>query len=452
MGGPARSRMCKNFDLVYFMMKLVPFLSLLSFLFLTLPLKAADKYAVIKFDGSVNPIMADYVDTSIKAAQQQGMEFIVIQLNTPGGLVSSMQEIIQTIMSSSIPVVVYTYPRGAHAASAGGYIMLAANVAVMAPATNIGAMHPVSLLDLSGSGNKEGQGGIMGLKALNDLLAYARGLAQKRHRNVEWTERAVRYAISSTYLEALHMGVIDFVAEDMNDLLHKLNDRTLNMNGKTFVFRTRNIEAVYFHMDWKQEFLNFFADPQMVLLLLVVAVVGIGWEIKSPGLIAPGVIGAIALFLFLMVVRILPVRIAGLLLILLTIVFFILEIKFMSYGLLTLGGIASFVVGSMILFESPLPGGAIPLTTIVGTMLVLMAFFFLVVRALIRAHHSKVTTGREGLIGEEGTVLVDFDEQGMGKIRIHGEIWDAQGDATFRKGDEVVVADMRGMKLIVNKK
>jgi membrane-bound serine protease (ClpP class) len=434
------------------MKKLFPFIPVLVVLFSTLPLAAAEKYAVIKFDGSVNPIMADYVDTSIKSAQEQGMEFIVIQLNTPGGLVSSMQEIIQTIMTSRIPVVVYTYPRGAHAASAGGYIMLAANVAVMAPATNIGAMHPVSLFDLSGSENKEGQGGIMGLKALNDLLAYARSLAQKRHRNVEWTERAVKYAISSTYLEALHMGVIDFVAEDMNDLLHKLNGRTLSMDGKKFVFHTRNIEAAYFNMDWKQEFLNFFADPQMVLLLLVVAVVGIGWEIKSPGLIAPGVIGGIAFFLFLMVVRILPVKIAGLLLIIMGIVFFILEIKFMSYGLLTIGGIASFIFGSMILFNSPLPGGAIPFSTILATMLALMAFFFLVVRALIRAHHSKVTTGREGLIGEEGAVLIDFNERMMGKIKVHGEIWDAQGDAPLRKGDEIVVTDMRGMTLMVKKK
>ncbi|OHD68845.1 MAG: hypothetical protein A2W19_17330 [Spirochaetes bacterium RBG_16_49_21] len=428
------------------------FFSTLVIVLSALPLAAKDRYAVIKFDGTVNPIMAEYVNESIISAQKQGMKFIVVQLNTPGGLVSSMQEIIQTIMTSSIPVVVYTYPRGAHAASAGGYIMLAAHVAVMAPATNIGAMHPVSLFDFSGSEDKGDQGGIMKLKALNDLLAYARSLAQKRNRNVEWTERAVRYAVSSTYLEALRQGVIDFVAEDMDDLLHKLNRRTVNMNGKEFVFNTRNSEAAYFFMDWKQKFLNFFADPQMVLLLLVVAVIGIGLEIKSPGLIAPGVIGGVSLFLFLMAVRILPVNIAGLLLIILAIVLFVLELKFTSYGLLTIGGIASFVFGSMIMFESPLPGGAIPLTTIIAMVLLMMGFILIVVRAVIRVHKGSVTTGREGLIGEEGAVLVDFNEQKTGKIMVHGEIWDAQGDASLRKGDEIVVAEVRGMTLVVNKK
>ena len=416
------------------------------------PLLGKDKYAVIKLDGSVNPIMAEYIGESMKSAQKQGMKFIVIQLDTPGGLVGSMQEIIKAIMTADIPVVVYTYPKGAHAASAGGYIMLAAHVAVMAPATNIGAMHPVSLLDMSQDDKKGNTGGIMGLKALNDLVAYARSLAQKRNRNVAWTERAVRDAISSTYLEALREHVIDFVAEDMDDLLHKLHNRRLKINEKEFVFQTINCEAAYFLMDWKQKFLNFFADPQIILLLLVIGVIGIGLEIKSPGLIVPGVIGGISFFLFLMAVRILPVNIAGLLLIALAIVLFVLELKFTSYGLLTIGGIASFVFGSMILFESPLPGGSIPMTTILATVILLLAFMFIVVRAVIRVHQSKVTTGREGLIDEEGVALLDSGEQGKGKIMVHGEIWDAQSGEAFRKGDGIVVTDMQGMTLVVRKK
>src|SRR5208337_602008 len=210
------------------------YLLILAVITVSSPLMARDRYAVIKLDGSVNPIMAEYISDSMKKAQTQGMKFIVLQIDTPGGLVSSMQEIIKSIMTSEIPVVAYTYPKGAHAASAGGYIMLAAHVAVMAPATNIGAMHPVSLFDVSGSEKSKEPGGIMGLKALNDLLAYARGLAQKRNRNVGWTERAVKEAVSSTYLEALREHVIDFVAEDMGDLLHKLNNRRVEVNEKIY--------------------------------------------------------------------------------------------------------------------------------------------------------------------------------------------------------------------------
>ncbi len=415
-------------------------------------LMAKDRYAVITLGGSVNPIVAEYIGDSVKRAQTQGMKFIVLQVDTPGGLVTSMQEIIKAMMTSDIPVVAYTYPKGAHAASAGGYIMLAAHVAVMAPATNIGAMHPVSLFDVSGDDKKKESGGVMGLKALNDLVAYARSLAQKRNRNVAWAERAVKQAISSTYLEAQREHVIDFVAEDMPDLLRKLNNRKVEVSEKTYVFRTDNCEAVYFSMDWKQKLLNFFADPTMVLVLLVIAVIGIGIEVKSPGLFVPGILGGISLFLFLMAVRILPVNLGGLLLIVLAIVLFILELKFTSYGLLTIGGIASFVFGSMIMFDSPLPGGSIPITTIIATVTSLIIFMFVVVRAVLRVHKSKVTTGREGIIGEEGEALLDFNNEGKGKVMVHGEIWDAQCAEGLKKGDVIVVVEVGGMTLSVRKK
>jgi membrane-bound serine protease (ClpP class) len=424
----------------------------LAVVLVSVPLFGRDRYAVIKLEGSVNPIMAQYISESMKDAQKKGMKFIVIQLDTPGGLVISMQEIIKAIMTSDIPVVVYTYPKGAHAASAGGYIMLAAHIAVMAPATNIGAMHPVSLFDISGDDKKKDSGGVMGLKALNDLLAYARSLAQERKRNVAWTERAVRNAVSSTHLEALKENVIDFVAEDMDDLLHKLNNRKVRINERVHVLKTGDCEAVYFFMDWKQKFLNFFADPTMVLLLLVVAVIGIGLEVKSPGLVLPGTLGGVSLFLFLMAVRVLPVNIAGLLLILLSIALFILELKFTSYGLLTIGGIASFVFGSMILFDSPLPGGSVPVTTIMAAVTALLVFMFVVVRAVLLVHKGQVTTGREGIIGEEGEVLLDFNEEGKGKVMVHGEIWDAKSADRLKRGDGAVVVEVIGMILSVRKK
>jgi membrane-bound serine protease (ClpP class) len=246
--------------------------------------------------------------------------------------------------------------------------------------------------------------------------------------------------------------VIDFVAEDMPELMKKLDNRRVAMNGKEVILRTGGIAEAEYPMDWKQKIVNFLADPQIMLILLIIAIVGIGVEIKSPGLIAPGVIGVVSLFLFLMAVRILPVNIAGLFLIGLAVVLFILELKIVSYGLLTIGGIASFVIGSMILFDSPLPGGRIPMTTIISMVIVIMAFIFIVVRSVIRVHKTQVTTGREGIVGEEGMALVDFDGQGMGKISVHGEIWDAQCEGEVKKNDALVVVEMQGMVLKVRKK
>lgn len=406
----------------------------------------------MKLDGSVNPIMAQYLSDSIKQAGRDGAGFIVLQIDTPGGMVDSMREIIKAILSSDVPVVAFTSPRGAQAASAGGYIMLAAHVAAMAPGTEIGAMHPVSpMLDFMQRDEKGDPAGVMEKKVLNDMVAYAKSLAHKRGRSEAWAERAVREAVSSTYTEALRQNIIDLVAEDMPDLLKKLDGRRVAMNGKDVVLRTAGAVAVDYAMDWKQKLFNFFADPQMILLLLVIAVVGIGIEVKSPGLIAPGAIGAAALLMFLLAIRVLPVNAAGIALIALAIVLFILELKITSYGLLTAGGIASFVFGSMILFDSPLPGGSIPMTTIITSVLFLLAFLFLVVRAVLKTHRSQVTTGREGLVGETGTAMED-SAGGMCTVRVHGEIWRARSTEDIRAGEEVVVEGMEGMVITVRKK
>lgn len=417
------------------------------------PLSAKDRYAVLKLEGSVNPIMSQYLVDAMKTAQKDGVRFIVIQLDTPGGMVDSMREINKAIMASEAPVVVYTYPRGAQAASAGGYIMLAAHVAVMAPGTEIGAMHPVSpMLDFMPRDEKGDPSGVMEKKVLNDMTAYAKSLAQKRNRNIAWAERAVKEAVSSTYLEAEREKVIDFIAEDMADLLKKLDGRAVAVNDKRVVISAAGCTAVQYPMDWKQRFLNFFADPQVVLFLLIIAIVGIGFEIKSPGLIAPGVIGGLSLILFFMALRILPVNVAGIILIALAVVLFILELKITSYGLLTIGGIAAFVFGSMILFDSPLPGGSVPMTTIISMVVVLLAFMFIVVRAVVNVHRSKVTTGREGIIGETGLAMEDFDAEGRGLVKVHGEIWKAVSGDGVRNGEGIVVTDMDGMTLKVEKK
>ncbi len=412
---------------------------------------AETSYAVIELSGSVNPIIAQYITESIEKATADGNQFIIIQMDTPGGLMDSMREIIKSILTSKIPVVVYTYPKGAQAASAGGFIMLASHVSAMAPGTEIGAMHPVSpMLDFMKKDKQGDPEGVMEKKVLNDTIAYARSLAQKRGRNVDWAVDAVNRAISNSYQEAYKAGVIDIIAEDMNDLLHQLNNRKIDLNGKMFTFKTDNIREVKYIMSWKQKMANRVADPQIIFLLFILAIAGLGLELKNPGMFVPGIIGGVSLVLFLLGIRIIPINGLGLILIILAFTLFILELKFQSYGLLTAGGIVSFFLGATILFDSPLPGGGLPMSSIMAMIAVVLAFVFLVVRAVINVHRTRATTGQEGMIGEEGTALSDFS--GTGKISIHGETWNAEYSGEVKKGERLAVEGINGMTLIVRKK
>ncbi len=425
---------------------------------------AVRSHAVIPLQGTVNPVVAEHIVSSIKKAADEGADFIIIPMNTPGGLMTSMQEIIQGIMESKIPVVVFTSPRGSQAASAGGYIMLSAHVAAMAPGTRVGAMSPMNIMEMFSSKKNpetkrpgkqfetkglETGDEVMKRKLLNDSMAYARSLAQLRGRNVDWAERAVRDAVSSTNNEALRLGVIDLVARDMPDLLRRLEGRRIAIDGRTITLVTEGSAPREYLMNWKQRFLNFFSDPQVVFFLLIIAVVGIGMEFKNPGMVVPGVAGVTAFFIFLMAVRVLPVNIAGIVLIVLAVVLFILDLKFASYGLLTAGGIISFVVGSMILFDNPLPGFSVPWATIIGVGLFVLGFVFILIRLGLLAHKGKVVTGAEGMVGEKGTVIRGFEERGQ--VQIHGEIWSAQSDVPLKRGDRIAVEKLEGMVLIVKK-
>jgi len=412
---------------------------------------AADKYAVIHLDGVVNPVVSEYIANSINRAADDGNNFIIIVIDTPGGWMDSMRDIIKSMHASRIPVVAYTFPKGARAASAGGFIMLASNVAAMAPGTEIGAMHPVNMIpDFLKKEKGDRPEDIMEIKLLNDTVAYARSLAQKSGRNVTWAENAVRKAQSNSYLEAQKSGVVEIIADDMKDLLQKLNGRRIDFNGKPYLFNTLNIEKTEYMMTWKEKLVNRFADPQVLLLMFIIAIVGIWIEIKNPGMIVPGVTGAIALILFLLGIKLIPINAIGLMLIILSFVLFILELKFTSFGLFTLGGVISFFIGSTILFDSPLPGGGIPMSSIIAMLLVVLAFVFIVLRAIINAHNVMAVTGIEGLTGEEGYALADFS--GTGKIFVHGEIWNAEIDGTLKKGDKVIVEEMHGMILTIRKK
>jgi len=427
------------------------FIFVFSVLFQQAVFSADKKYALLKLDGAVNPVVAEYLVDSIKKANLEKVQFIVIQMDTPGGLMTSMRDIIKAILTSDVPVVVFTSPKGAQAASAGGFIMLSAHIAVMAPGTEIGAMHPVSpMLDFMKKDQKGGPAGVMEKKVLNDTVAYARSLAQKRKRNVRWAEKAVRSAISNTYREAVKLGIIDFIAEDMSDLLKKLDKRKVDVNGRKLVLDTAGIGVLPFEMDWKQKLVNYFADPLIIFILFIIAIAGIGIEFKNPGMIFPVVLGAISLFIFLMAIQIIPINIAGLILIILAIVLFILELQFISYGFLTIGGIICFIAGSMILFDSPLPGGQVPISSIAAAGIFLMAFIFIVVRAVMNVHKTQVSTGKEGMIGETGKAFKGFT--GNGKIRVHGEIWNAWSDEEVEENQDVVVEKIEGMTIIVKKK
>jgi membrane-bound serine protease (ClpP class) len=412
---------------------------------------AAEKYAVIRLDGVVNPVVSEYIKNSINLAAEDGNNFIVLLIDTPGGWMDSMRDIIKSMHTSKIPVVTFTFPRGARAASAGGFIMLASNIAAMAPGTEIGAMHPVVMIpDFLKQQNGGGTDNVMDKKILNDTVAYARSLAQKSGRNVKWAEEAVENAISSSYMEARKAGVIEIIADDIDDLMRKLDKRKIDFNGKAYTFSTTGIIKKEYLMTWKEKAVNRLADPQLLFVLFIIATVGIWLEIKNPGIIVPGTLGGISLILFLMGIKIIPINFVGLMLIILAFVFFILELKFTSFGLFALGGVVSFFIGALILFDSPLPGGGIPVSTIIGMLLFVLFFVFIVVRAVIKAHNVKSFTGLEGLLGKEGYALADFS--GTGKIFLHGEIWNAEIEGDLKKGEKVIVEKADGLVLKIRKK
>jgi membrane-bound serine protease (ClpP class) len=407
-------------------------------------------YGLIFLKGAINPVVAEYTVKAIEKSNEAGYQFILIEMDTPGGMVDSMRTIIKAIMSSSIPVIVYTSPQGAQAASAGGFIMISAHVAAMAPGTEIGAMHPVSPMLNFGQKDKKGApNGVMEKKVLNDTVAYARSLAQKRKRNQKWAVKAVKEAVSATYKEALKLNIIDLVAENRGDLLTKLNGWKVLVHGKVKVLQTSGVSPHEFVMDWKNSFLNKLADPQLVMILLVIAVVGIGIEFKAPGMIVPGVIGSISLVLFLVASKILPINVVGVVLLLLAIVLFILEVNITSYGLLTVGGIISFIAGPLLLFDGNIQGSGVPIHTIGSTLVVIIAFMFIVVRSVVKAHRLQVVTGSEGMVGERAVALKSFT--GKGTVRVHGEIWTAVTEDLLDKDEEVEVVAVDGMTVTVKK-
>ena len=399
---------------------------------------------VISISAPITPITAEFIIENIETAEDDNAACLVVEMDTPGGLDESMRDIVKSMMASKVPVVVYVHPSGARAASAGAIIAIAAHVAAMTPGTNIGAAHPVAI------GGKEMDEAMM-KKAENDAVAYIRGLAAKRGRNEDWAEKAVRESISTQAEEALKENVIDLVTASLTSLLDDIDGKKVETAAGEVELKTREANVVRVEMGLRHRILTTIVNPSLAYVLMVIGMWGIFFELSNPGSIFPGVIGGISLILAFVAFQTLPINYAGLLLILLALVLFIVEIKVVSYGLLTVGGIISMLLGSVMLFDA-LPEGLSPSfwKVILPTVLVTAGLFILAITLAVRAHLRKPASGREGLVGEEGVASSRLDPKG--KVFIHGEYWDARADETVEEGEEVQVEGMRGMILLVKKK
>jgi membrane-bound serine protease (ClpP class) len=398
---------------------------------------------LIEVDGIINPATAKFITDSIDQVSQQGGQCLIIELDTPGGLMESMRIIDKKMLSSTIPIIVYVAPSGARAASAGVFITLAANIAVMAPGTHIGAAHPVTL----GTEGKESK--TMTEKVLNDTVSYIKTIAKTRGRNVDWAEKAVRKSVSITEEEALKLNVIDFISPDLQDLLAKVNGRVVKLDGMTRTLLTEGINPRSIQMSWRYRLLDIISNPTIAYILLMLGIYGIFFELSSPGAILPGVVGGIFLILAFYALQMLPINYAGLALIFFGIILFVAEIKVMSHGLLSVGGVISLFLGSMMLIETPTDYMRISLSVIIPAVLVSAGFFIFAVTKAIHARLKKPTTGMEGLIGEEGIAVTSIAPDG--KISIHGEFWNAMSDQKIEKEEKVQVIGVKNLRLKVKR-
>jgi len=407
--------------------------------------KTQDKAPIftIEVDGIINPPTAKFIIDSIDEAAKEGGQCLIIQLDTPGGLMESMRLIVKKILTSNIPVIVYVSPKGARAASAGVFITMAAHIAAMAPGTHIGAAHPVTL----GAEGKESK--TMTDKIVNDTVSNIKSIAKTRGRNVDWAEKAVRKSVSVTEEEALKLNVVDLISSDLQDLLTKIDGRVVKFDGTSRTLLTKGMQPRSLQMSWRDKLLDVISNPQIAYYLLMLGGMGIFFELSNPGAILPGVVGGIFLILAFYALQVLPVNYAGLALILFAIILFIAEIKVVSHGLLAVGGVISLLLGSLMLFQSPAEYMRISLSVIIPAVLVTSAFFIFAATMAIRARLTKPTTGMEGLVGETGTASTPIAPEG--KVAIHGEIWDVVSDQNIERGEKVQVSGVVNLKLKVKK-
>jgi membrane-bound serine protease (ClpP class) len=395
---------------------------------------------IIQVQDSINPGVEDFMEYALNRSVDDGAECLIILLDTPGGLMTSMRGITQAILNSKIPVVVYVYPSGAQAASAGVFMTVAADIAAMAPGTNIGAAHPVT-----GSGSDLPS--TMSEKVLNDTLAFARSIAAQRGRNAEWLEDSVKKSYSATAEEAFKLNVIDLVADSLPDLIRKLDDWHVQRGGTTLVLKTQGIEQRTITPGLQHRILTIISNPNLAYILLMIGLAGLYFELSSPGAVLPGVVGGVSLILALYALQTLPVNYAGFLIILLAIVFFILEIKIASHGLLSLSGVLCLVLGTLMLFRYPEEPMQIALSVFLPTTIAVSIFFVAVSRLAFLAQRRRPQTGEDAMVGKIGKVLSTIDPEG--KVFVNGELWNAVAEHRIEVGEKVEVLEVHNLKLKV---
>jgi len=411
--------------------------TLFTFLVLLLPFAAnAASVRVLAVQGAIGPASADYLVRGLDKAIEHQARLVVIELDTPGGLDTSMRDIIQAILASPVPVATYVFPQGARAASAGTYILYASHIAAMAPATNLGAATPIELAP-SGDKSAAPADDTRMRKVVHDAAAYIRGLAELRGRNAAWAERAVREAVSLPASEALKLNVVDLVATDLDDLLRQLNGRSVKLDGRTITLDTAHATVERVMPDWRSRLLAVIGDPAIAYILMLLGLYGLIYEFANPGMLFPGVVGGICLLLGLFAMQAMPISYAGLALMLLGIVLMISEAFVPSFGALGLGGIAAFILGSVMLIDTDLPGYGLPWMLIVPVALISALFSFFVASMALRARQRPVVTGAEELVGATGITLEAIEREGW--ARVHSERWRVRSTVPLPPGSTIRV-------------
>ena len=427
------------------MNKQISFLLLILFLVVP-PAYSKDNVVVVKLSGAINPAVAEYVSYEISQANAEKDSLIVLHMDTPGGLDTSMREIIKKIQSSEVPVASFVAPTGSRAASAGTFITIASHIAAMAPGTNIGAAHPINML---GGGNDNEQAKTMEKKVVNDAAAYIRSLAELRKRNAHWAELAVVNSVSISAEEAMKLNVIDFVAGDVKALVLAIDGREVQLASGSVRLKTKNLKIIYHEMNPRQKLLDIISNPNVTYILMMLGLVGLFFELSNPGLVLPGVIGSISLILALYAMQTLPINYAGLLLILFGVILFITEINVMSYGLLSVSGVISIFLGSTMLIDSDDPALQISRAILYPTLALTGILSSGIVMLATRTRSLKKLGGMEGMIGETGLVKEALNPQG--RVLVHGELWEAEADTQIAEGERVQVDFVQGLRIKVSK-